>query len=175
MAVSETLADRLDYRFRRPNLFQRAIQALAQTRPGAWLFSKTLAPMDRALNTITHGRTTVPALFAGLPVLVLTSTGRRSGQPRAAYLIAVPHERTLSLLGTNFGQPRTPAWVHNLEAEPRATVGYRGTTCAVVARPASDAERTSVLANSRSVYSGYVTYQQRITGRRLRIFILEPA
>jgi deazaflavin-dependent oxidoreductase (nitroreductase family) len=174
VAASETLADRLGYRFRRPNLFQRGLQAFAGTRAGAWLFSKTLAPMDRALSKVTGGRATVPAVFAGLPVLVLTSTGRRSGRPTAAYLIAVPHERTLALLGTNFGQPRTPAWVYNLEAEPRATVAYRGRVTGVVARPASDAERATVLANSRSVYSGYAKYQQRITGRTLRIFVLEP-
>ena len=114
-------------------------------------------------------------VFAGLPVLVLTSTGRRSGRPKAAYLIAVPHGHTLALLGTNFGQPGTPAWVYNLEADPRATVAYRGNVSTVVARPATDAERATVLANSRSVYSGYEKYEKRITGRALRIFVLDIA
>ncbi len=95
-------------------------------------------------------------MFVGLRVLVLTSTGRRSGQPKTAYLIAVPHDDTLALLGTNLGRPRTPAWVYNLEAQPRATVGYRGRSASVVARPATDVERGAVLANSCSVDCGYV-------------------
>jgi deazaflavin-dependent oxidoreductase (nitroreductase family) len=65
--------------------------------------------------------------------------------------------------------------VLNLEAEPRATVTHHGVTRAVVARPASDREREQVLAAAATVYGGYLKYQQRITGRTLRIFLLEPA
>src|SRR4051794_9152178 len=150
------------------------MQAFAATRWGAWFFAKTLAPMDRLLTRVSRGRLTVPELMAGLPVLVLTSTGRKSGRRRPSYLIAVPFGDTLALLGTNFGQASTPAWVLNLEAEPRATVTYRGISRDVVAHPATDAERADVLARSRNFYSGYAKYQQRITGRRLRVFLLEP-
>lgn len=170
-----TLASELSYVYPRPNPVRRLLQRFAATRAGAWGFSKTLAPMDRALGRLSKGRLTVPALFAGLPVLVLTSTGRKSGLPRATHLIAVPVNGTLALLGTNFGQPRTPAWVLNLEAEPRATVTHRDVTRAVVARPASGSEREQVLAVAASVYGGYLKYQQRITGRTLRIFLLDPA
>jgi deazaflavin-dependent oxidoreductase (nitroreductase family) len=169
------LADELRYAYPRPNRFRRVMQAFASTRFGAWFFSKTLAPMDRVLSRVTHGRLTVPALMAGLPVLVLTHTGRRSGQPRHTHLIAVPFGETLALLGTNFGQPRTPTWVLNLETEPRATVTHDGVVREVIARPATDAERADVLARSTRFYGGYAKYQQRITGRRLRIFVLEPA
>ena len=170
-----SLAADLSYVYSRPNFVQRPIQAVGASRPGAWFFSKTLAPMDRGLTKIAHGKTSVPQLLAGLPVLVLTTTGRKSGQPRDTYLIAVPFENTLALLGTNYGQPATPSWVYNLEADPHAMVTYRGVSRDVVARPATDPERDQVLANSTSIYSGYVKYQQRITGRRLRIFVLEPA
>lgn len=170
-----SLAADLSYVYPRPNFLQRSIQAVGASRPGAWFFSKTLAPMDRGLTKIVHGKTSVPQLLAGLPVLVLTTTGRKSGQRRDAYLIAVPVENTLALLGTNYGQQTTPAWVYNLEANPHATVSYRGVSREVVARPATDAERAQVLANSTSIYGGYVKYEQRITGRRLRIFILQPA
>lgn len=167
------LATELSYSYRPPNVFHRAMQALASTRPGAWFFSKTLAPMDRVLSRLGNGNITVPAFMARLPVLVLTTTGRKSGQPRQTHLIAVPFLDTLALLGTNFGQPSTPAWVRNLEAEPRAAVTHRGITRDVVARPATDQERTQILANSATVYGGYAKYQQRITGRELRIFVLE--
>ena len=149
------------------------MQAFASTRAGAWFFSKTLARADRIVSRLSNGRVTVPAIMAGLPVLVLTSTGRKTGQPRQTHLIAVPFRDTLALLGTNFGQARTPTWVLNLEAEPRAAVTHRGISREVLARPATDVERSEVLSNSASVYADYVKYQQRITGRRLRIFILE--
>ena len=117
----------------------------------------------------------MPELLAGLPVVDVTTTGRRSGLRRTTHLIAVPYGDTLALLGTNFGQPATPAWVLNLEADPRATLRHRGTTLEAVARPATEEERESVLAGSTEVYGGYLAYQARITGRRLRIFLLEPA
>jgi deazaflavin-dependent oxidoreductase (nitroreductase family) len=166
------LAADLSYAVPRPNPMQRGTQAFASTRPGAWVFSRSLATMDRVVSRVTGGRTSVPRLMAGLPVLVLTTTGRRSGQPRASHLIAVPFGDTLALIGTNFGQPHTPAWVLNLEAEPRAAVTYHGVRRDVTARPATDAEQDEVMADSAGVYGGYLKYQQRITGRRLRIFIL---
>jgi deazaflavin-dependent oxidoreductase (nitroreductase family) len=169
------LAAELSYEHHPPNPFQRGVQGIASTRGGAWFFSKALAPMDRAATRLTGGRTSAPRLLAGLPVLRVTTTGRRSGQARETHLIAVPIDDTLALLGTNFGQPHTPAWVLNLEADPRALVTHRGATRRVVARAATEPEREQVLLNSAGVYGGYLRYQQRITGRRLRIFVLEPA
>lgn len=170
------LASDLSYELPRANWFQRAVKTFAGTRPGAWLFSKVLRHLDDLVQRLTRGRTSAPAVLAGLPVLDVTTTGRRSGQPRTSHLISIPIDDTLALLGTNFGQPATPAWVLNLEAEPRATVRYRDRTVSVIARPASEPEFARVLASSGPIYGGYRKYQQRIQGRRrLRIFVLEPA
>ena len=170
------LASDLAYAFPRANRFQRAVKAFAGTRAGAWLFSKVLRHLDDLVQKLTRGRTTVPELLAGLPVLDVTTTGRRSGQPRTSHLISVPIDDTLALLGTNFGQPSTPAWVLNLEADPTATVRYRDRIASVVARPATEAEFARVLAGSGPIYPGYRTYHQRIgERRRLRIFVLERA
>jgi deazaflavin-dependent oxidoreductase (nitroreductase family) len=167
------LADDLGYRVRRPHAFQRLVQSFASTRPGAWFFSKVLHHLDDLVVKVSKGRTSAPEVLAGLPVVDVTSIGRKSGLPRRSHLIAVPIDGTLALLGTNFGQPSTPAWVLNLEANPRATVTYRQRTLEATARPATDDERARVLAGSAQVYGGYLKYQQRITGRRLRIFLLE--
>jgi deazaflavin-dependent oxidoreductase (nitroreductase family) len=167
------VADDLGYHHRRPNRAQAAVQAVASTKPGAWAFSKTVRHLDDAVTRLTKGRHTVPALLAGLPVLDLTTTGRKSRQPRTSHLISIPVGADLALLGTNFGQPRTPAWVLNLEADPRASVRYRDATVAVRARPASEEERAEVMARSAGIYGGYKKYEQRITGREVRIFVLE--
>ena len=169
------LAADLGYHLRRPNAFQRGMQAVASSRPGAWVFSRVLRHLDNVVGRLSRGRTSAPELLAGIPVVDVTTTGRKSGLRRTSHLIAVPYADTLALLGTNFGQPSTPAWVLNLEADPRATLSHHGTTLEAVARPATEEEQAAVLAGSTSVYGGYLKYQRRITGRRLRIFVLEPA
>ena len=169
------VADDLDYRFTPANAVQRALQALVASRGGAWVFSRILPTLDTWVQRASRGRHTVPSLLAGLPVVNLTTTGRKSGLPRTTHLIAIPYADTLALLGTNFGQQSTPAWVLNLEAQPAATLSYRGRTLDVVARPASDEEHAVVLARSEELYVGYRKYQTRIPHRRLRIFILDPA
>jgi deazaflavin-dependent oxidoreductase (nitroreductase family) len=169
------LADDLGYRHVRANRFQRAAQAFASTRPGAWTFSKLLRHLDDLVVRASRGRTSAPEVLAGLPVLDLTTTGRKSGLRRTSHLIAVPYDDTLALIGTNFGQPSTPAWVLNLEADPRASVTHDGTSMEVVTRPANEDEQLAILARSAAVYPGYLKYQDRITGRHVRIFLLEHA
>lgn len=165
----------LGYAFKPPNRFQRLVQACAASRPGAWLFSKLLHHLDDAVGRLSGGRHSVPGLLAGLPVIDVTTTGRRSGLRRTTHLISIPVGDTLALLGTNFGQATTPAWVLNLEADPRASVTFRGRTLEVVALPATEAESEAVMAASAGIYGGYRKYRTRITGRRVRIFVLAPA
>lgn len=169
------LAADLGYHHHRGNAFQRTVAAFASSRPGAWLFAKSLRHLDTVVMRLTRGRHSAPGLLAGLPVLDLTTTGRKSGQPRTSHLISVPLGDDLALLGTNFGQPKTPAWVFNLEADPRGTVKFRDSTADVVARPATAEERAAVIAGSAGVYGGYRKYLTRISGREVRVFVLEAA
>ena len=175
MSMGKGIAAELGYVVPQANGFQRLMQRFGSTPVGARLFAHTLPAMDRAVGKLSKGRTTVPQLLAGLPVIIVSTTGRKSGLVRQTHLIAIPVGETLALLGTNFGQKSTPAWVFNLEADPRATLEHHGTRLDVVARPATDDERVQVMANSQRVYGGYLKYQERITGRVLRIFLLEPA
>jgi deazaflavin-dependent oxidoreductase (nitroreductase family) len=169
------LAAELGYRIPPPTRLHRGTQAFASTRLGARVFSEVLRHLDDAVGRVSRGRTSAPALLAGLPVLDIITTGRRSGEPRRTHLIAVPYAGTLALIGSNFGRPSTPAWVLNLEADPHLIASFRGTSVDAVARAATEQERAAVMAASSAVYGGYLKYQSRITGRRLRIFVLEPA
>jgi deazaflavin-dependent oxidoreductase (nitroreductase family) len=169
------LAEDLDYRVRPATAVQRAAQAVVASKAGSRVVSQFLPPLDTFVQRMTRHRQSAPSLVVGLPVLDVTTTGRRSGLPRTSHLIAIPYAGSLALIGTNFGRRETPAWVLNLEAEPRATVSYRGTRVEVVARPATDDEMAEVLTLSERIYVGYRRYQDRITGRRLRVFVLEPA
>jgi deazaflavin-dependent oxidoreductase (nitroreductase family) len=165
----------LGYEFRSPNAFQRLNQKLASTRGGAWFFSKSVQTLDGFVHRVTKDRTSASELLAGLPVVRITTTGRRSGQPRLAPLIAVPIGDDLALLGTNFGGASTPAWVHNLLAEPRATAAYRDHEVEVVARSATPEEFEQIFATGGGLYGGYEKYREWVTGRDIEVFVLTEA
>lgn len=169
------VAAELGYRFRPPNVVQRGLQAMAATRGGAWTFARVLPPMDRAVDRLSKGRTSVPRLLAGLPVVMITTTGRRSGKARTTPLLAIPFEADLAVIGTRFGEPDTPAWVHNLEADPAAVLEHAGRRCEVVARPATPAEADRIWATAAGIYPGYPKYRSRIKGREVRVFVLQSA
>src|SRR3954454_2729623 len=170
------LAADLGYGYPKPNWFQRLVQGFAASGLGARLTPRTLVPLDRVTERLTNGRISLPMLLAGLPVLDLVTVGRQSGLPRPTHVIAIPFQDTLALLGTNFGQPATPAWVLNLEHHPQATVGYGGTTRKVLARPATTDERPTIMRDAATLFGGAAEYERRLDGvRRVRVFVLEPA
>jgi deazaflavin-dependent oxidoreductase (nitroreductase family) len=174
--VDHDLAADLGYSHATGNPVHRVVRWGAGTRAGGWVFSHVLRHLDDLLGRLTDGRRSAPGLLAGLEVLEVTTTGRRSGLRRTSHLIATPYDGGLALLGTNFGQAATPAWALNLEADPRATLTYRGASREVVARAATPAEADVVFGLAARSYPGYARYRQRVgQRRRIRVFVLEPA
>ncbi|MGH9230996.1 MAG: nitroreductase/quinone reductase family protein [Acidimicrobiales bacterium] len=104
----------------------------------------------------------------------MASTGARTGQRREVPLVGVPSGDQIAVIGTRFGQPRTPGWYFNLRAEPRAEVGYRGRTVPVVAREAEGDEREAVWARGCQIYAGYQAYARRLDHRQIHVMVLEP-
>ena len=169
------LATDLGYSHATGSPLHRTVRWFAGTRAGGWFFSRTLRHLDDAVGRLSKGRHSAPGLLAGLAVLDLTTTGRRSGQRRTSHLIATPYDDTLALIGTNFARASTPAWALNLEADPRAVVVYRGTSVDVAARPATEVEADEVFALAAGFYPGYGSYRERVGDRRrIRVFVLEP-
>jgi deazaflavin-dependent oxidoreductase (nitroreductase family) len=169
------LAADLGYSHVSANPLHQLARAGAGTRVGGWIFSRSLRHLDDLVGRLSKGRHSAPGLLAGLAVLDVTTTGRKSGQRRTSHLIATPYDGTLALLGTNFGQPSTPAWALNLEADPRATVTYRNVSREVIARPATPTEAEDIFAVAGRFYPGYLDYRRRIgESRRVRAFVLEP-
>ncbi|RBO87861.1 deazaflavin-dependent oxidoreductase (nitroreductase family) [Nocardia puris] len=108
----------------------------------------------------------------GAPVILLTTTGRKSGQPRTQPLLYVHDGDTLYVIGSNFGQAHHPAWTGNLLAEPRATVAIAGERIRVRATPVTEeAVKESVFARFVEITGAYAAYRDRTT-RDLRIFAL---
>jgi deazaflavin-dependent oxidoreductase (nitroreductase family) len=102
----------------------------------------------------------------------VTSTGARTGQHRTTPLLGVPAGDDIAVIGTNFGQSRTPGWYHNMRADPEVEVTYRNKTVKAVAREADDGERRAIWDRARPVYVGYDAYASRIKNREIHVMIL---
>lgn len=104
----------------------------------------------------------------------LTTTGRRSGEPRRATLYGWPDGDGVVIVGSYGGAAHDPHWVTNLRAEPRAIMHANGTDTDVVAREVTDdAERERLWALVTHAFPRYTTYQRK-TSRLIPLFVLSP-
>ena len=129
-----------------------------------------LTRLDKWLYPRFHGR----LISAGppiLPLLLLTSTGRRSGRPLSTPLVYLPDREGLVVVASNWGQRQHPNWSSNLLAEPHATVEINGRRRAVVASLARPDERARLWPKLLQEFPPYQTYANR-SGRELRVFVL---
>jgi deazaflavin-dependent oxidoreductase (nitroreductase family) len=118
---------------------------------------------------------TVSSLLAGLPVIVLTTTGARSGLPRSAPLVGLRSgSGAYAVIASNFGQHHHPAWSHNLRARSEATIAVAGRSTRVRARVAEGAERDAIWRQALEVYPGYAGYERRTLHRGIVVWVLEP-
>jgi deazaflavin-dependent oxidoreductase (nitroreductase family) len=108
-----------------------------------------------------------------MPVLLLTTRGRRSGRPRTIALAYLPHEDTFVVIASNGGAPRHPGWYQNLRANPKAQVQIARRVVSVTAREAEGAERERLWMRAVGAYRGYAAYQRR-THRRIPVVVLAP-
>ena len=168
------LLTRLGYRYPKRNAIRRGVVRLASTPAFSWLSAKALPTLDRLVLRMSRGRTSFSEIAAGTPVVVLTTRGARSDEPRTGLLLGIPLVDSLALIGTNFAQPGTPSWVHNLLAYPRATITYRHTQVVVNARELLGAEYEQVFAAAALIYPGYRAYRARLKQRPPKVFVLEP-
>lgn len=133
---------------------------------------RALTPLDRAVKRRTNGRFGVVGP-SGLPELLLTATGARSGLPRQVPLLYVADGDAYLVVASNWGQAHHPAWSANLLAHPDATVRVDGVEHAVRARLLVDAEKARVWPAVVATWPAYDTYAAR-SGRDMRVFRLEP-
>ncbi len=126
--------------------------------------------VDRLINRLTRGRLTLLDI-AGLPNLVLTVLGRKSGTPREVPLLCVPYGDDILIAGSNFGSPKEPIWVKNVEANPDVMVSFRRRTTPMVARQLEGEERAAAWTQMVKTWPNYARYEQR-TDRRIKVFRL---
>ena len=136
----------------------------------------TLTAMNavhRGLIAATFGR--VGWSMSGMPALELTTTGRKSGQPRSTMLTApLTIDDGLVVVASRGGDDVHPAWFLNLQADPHVRVAVGGKPAVrMLARVLSADERAEVWPTITSRYSNYAGYQKRTT-REIPLVLLSP-
>ena len=112
--------------------------------------------------------------FEGATLLLLTSTGAKSGQPRLAPLAYLTVDQKMIIIGSKAGADTNPDWVHNLRANPRAHIEVGTDAYDVVARELPREERDEVYPKIVAVAPGFGEYQAK-TSRVIPLFELQKA
>ncbi len=107
------------------------------------------------------------------PVLLLTSTGRRSGQQRTAPVLYLKDGERLVVIGSNAGNKKAPAWSLNLKSNPDAEVEVGRKHSLVRARVTEGEERAELWRKMNEQYAGFDAYDAN-TSRDIAVFVLEP-
>ena len=150
-----------------PTLAYRLIGAFSTSRLDRWLHPR--------LYRATAGRGIFGRVL-GSDMLLLTTTGRRSGHARTVALFAFPVSEppgSWAVIGSRGGSRRIPSWFRNLETRPDASIQVGATTAAVRAREASGAEYEAIFERAASAYPGYRLYRAEAR-EHIPIVVLEP-
>ena len=147
------------------------VQRLGHQRWFATL-GRWVTPLDVWLQRRTRGRLTT-AGWRPLPYLLLTTTGRRTGQPRTQPLLYARDGADYVVVGSNWGQAHHPAWSGNLLANPDGVVTLAGQEIPVRAELVEGPDRDRLWELMRSQWPAYAQYEER-AGRHIRVFRLVP-
>ena len=118
----------------------------------------------------TSGR--VGGQLMGLPVLLLTTRGRKSGLLRTKALMYLPYDDDCVVIASNLGQEHHPMWWLNLRSDPKAQVQIKGQQFAVRAREAHGDEREQIWQQLIAIAPDYDDYKDK-TSRHIPVVVLE--
>jgi deazaflavin-dependent oxidoreductase (nitroreductase family) len=114
----------------------------------------------------------VTGVFAGRPLLLLTTTGAKSGRPRVSPLVYTTDGDRIVTIASKGGAPTNPDWYHNLVANPTVTVELPGETFQARARVVEGEERQRLYDAQAALMPGFAEYQQKTT-RQIPVVVLE--
>jgi len=132
---------------------------------------KAIGRLNVPLYRLTRGR--VGGRLGRAPVLLLTTTGRRSGGQRTAPVLYAQDGERIIVIGSNAGNATAPAWSLNLQANPDCEVEIRGERRALRARVTDGGERDAAWQRMNDQYAGFDDYRANTT-RDIKVFVLEP-
>ena len=127
--------------------------------------------LNTPLYRLSGGR--VGGKVGRAPVLLLTTTGRKSGQPRTAPVVYLADGQNVVVINTNAGNAKVPAWSLNLQAKPEAEVEVGRKRYPVRARVAEGEERAELWRRHNEQYAGFDDYERKLD-REPAVIVLEP-
>ncbi|MYT15476.1 deazaflavin-dependent oxidoreductase, nitroreductase family [Streptomyces sp. SceaMP-e96] len=110
----------------------------------------------------------------GMPVVILTTRGAKSGKIRKSPLMRVEHDGTYAVVASMGGAPRHPVWFHNLVADPRVELQDGPVRRDMTAREVTGTEKALWWGRAVEAWPDYDEYQKK-TDRQIPVFVLEPA
>ncbi|NUK02716.1 nitroreductase family deazaflavin-dependent oxidoreductase [Streptomyces lunaelactis] len=110
----------------------------------------------------------------GMPVIILTTRGAKSGKIRKAALMRVEHGGTYAVVASLGGAPKHPVWYHNVVADPRVELQDGPVRQDMTARQVTGEEKAQWWERAVAAYPDYAAYQEK-TDRQIPVFVLEPA
>ncbi|MFG2138171.1 nitroreductase family deazaflavin-dependent oxidoreductase [Streptomyces sp. NPDC048650] len=110
----------------------------------------------------------------GMPVVVLTTRGAKSGKIRKSPLMRVAHDGAYAVVASMGGAPKHPVWYHNIVADPRVELQDGPVRQDMTAREVTGEEKAQWWARAVDAYPDYADYQKK-TDRQIPVFVLEPA
>jgi deazaflavin-dependent oxidoreductase (nitroreductase family) len=156
------------------NLFRKLVRRFASSGPGSWLFARVAHRIDRPLYKLTNGRYTFGSIVSGLPVVMVTTTGAKSGKPRTVPVLGLPTDGGMAVIASNFGQYSQPGWYYNLRANPEGELAVTGDRTRFRAVEATGERRERIWETGLRVYPGWSQYERRAAHRQIVVFVLEP-
>ncbi len=157
-------------RFWRNRVFARMRHRLSALRRS----SPAMTRLHAALIRLSGGRIRRSFLFTGgMPVLVLTTTGRKSGQRRSTPVGYLKHGEAFAVLASNAGNDRSPAWWLNLQADPSGEILAERARLPVTARRADAAAEEELWSEFARLNPGFDEYRN-LTERQIPVVLLEP-
>lgn len=165
----------INFESRRPEPLRRLAYKAAEIIPMSWIPPRALVRIDRAFFRISRGRTTLSAWISGLPIIMLTTTGARTGQPRTLPVLAFPEGDHLVLIASNFGKPSHPGWYFNIRADTSVLISWKGSWVAMRARELVGEERQRYVERSLKAYPWWAPYHRRAAPRQIPVIMLEPS
>ena len=160
--------------YKRPHPIYRLVQIPLSSSVASWFFRGVLHYLDRPIMRWSNNRISLPAILVGLPVIMLTTTGAKSGKKRVMPVVGIGDGEKVVLIASYFGSQRHPAWYYNLRANPEATLAFAGYEGQYVAHEAIGAERERYWQMANGVYRGFEAYQRRTAGRLIPVLVLVP-
>lgn len=164
----------IDLEQRRQDLLRRAVRKATEIIPMSLLPGRMIPRIDRGAFRLTRGRTTLSAWVSGLPIVMLTTTGARSGQSHTLPVLGLPDGDRLVVIASNFGRQQNPGWYYNLRAHPLALISWKGSTVEMRARELTGDERQRYLTRSNATYPWWEQSHRRAAPRKIPVIMLEP-